>query len=251
MSKPKKYKFVPKKKKTLTDEPNWAKLCKSKTEEDKYNAFVECEKFVHDEITDKEYLHSMKKWIRVESGWGVNEQLNKIPDVYLISFSKHGWKAIKLGFMPKSVESTLKKSLMPLLDKADELRDKMVVDPVIHPSHFELDDDDEWHPSKVKEWIKKWSAYGKSLDPESKDPKIRMEYQTTQTYVKNMNTYLRSSVWLDSHWGENREHRVLQVCRTMAYDDDGMAKRDVGTYYPDMGAIWTKEMQKDANTYSK
>jgi hypothetical protein len=35
------------------------------------------------------------------------------------------------------------------------------------------------------------------------------------------------------------------VCVAMAYDENGLPKRDVGTYYADIGMVWTKEMQKE------
>ena len=236
-------KFTPKKKKTLTPEPNWDKLAKAKTEEDKYAAWLDCDDFCRYELTDREIIHAMRRWIELESGWNLAEESRMIPETYINSFARNGWKARKLGYIPAKVKANLDKYCKPVVLRAQELKDAISPDTV---SFDHLEADDPWHPTKVKAWIKKWSDYEKSLDPESKDSKIRMEFQTAHTYVKNMNTYLRSSVWLDSHWGENREHRVLQVCKAMAYEADGMPKRSVGTYYPDMGAIWTKEMQQDA-----
>ena len=28
----------------------------------------------------------------------------------------------------------------------------------------------------------------------------------------------------------------------LAYDEDGLVKRNVGTYYPDLGCVYTREM---------
>ena len=37
----------------------------------------------------------------------------------------------------------------------------------------------------------------------------------------------------------------MQVCTAMAYDEDGFVKRNIGVVYPDIGAVWTKEMDDD------
>ena len=236
-------KFTPKKKKTLTPEPNWDKLAKAKTEETKYSAWLDCDEFCRMELTEREVSHAMRRWIELESGWNLAEESRLIPETYINSFARNGWKARKLGYMPERVRQNLDKHLQPIVKRAAEL--KTAITPTTTDfSH--LESDHPWHPTKVKEWIKKWSDYEKSLDSGSKDAMVRMEYQTAHTYVLNMNAYLRSGVWLDSHWGANREHRVLIVCKALAYDADGMPKRDVGTYYPDMGAVWTKEDQQDA-----
>ena len=237
-------KFTPKKKKTLVPEPNWDKLSKAKSEEARYAAWLDCDEFCRMELSDRETIHPMRRWIELESGWDLTEESKIVPETYINAYARNGWKARKLGYMPEKVRNNLDTHLKPIVKRAIALRDALAPDTVDF-SH--LDDDHEWHPSKVKLWIKKWSEYEKSLDSESKDAIIRMQYQIAHNYVKNMNTYLRSSVWLDSHWGENRQHRVMKVCRALAYDADGIPKREVGTYYPDIYSIWTKEMAEQCN----
>jgi len=37
----------------------------------------------------------------------------------------------------------------------------------------------------------------------------------------------------------------MQVCTAMAYDSEGFVKRSVGVLYPDIGEVWTKEMDDE------
>lgn len=238
MPRQKKAKFVPKKKKTLTAEPKWESLSKAKTEEKRYEAWKTCDEYVHFELTDKELLHSLRKWIKLESGWNLEEEVNVIPDTFLLTFAKNGWKAIRLGWMPDKVRDTLESELKPLLQRAFELKNKVTPSEPIDVATL---DQEYWlHPDKVKVWLKKWKTFlneSKGWE-DNKDPNLRMQYQIGKTYVYNMNIYLRTGFWGDDHFGENREGKVITVCKCPAYDADGMIKRNVGTYYPDIGAVW-------------
>lgn len=236
--------FTPKKKKTIVPEPKWEKLCKAKTEEEKVDAWHKCDEFVHFEVTDKEQLHAMRRWIELQSNWDLVVESKTIPDNYLLSFAKNGWKARRLGYMPESVYVSLTKNLKPLVVRAQDLKDKMTTESPIDPT---LDKNYFLHPDKVKNWMKKWQGFLKSSKnwQESKDPSLRMQYQIAQTYVYNMGLYLRNGVWSDSHWGEDRQHRVLHVCKALAYDENGVVKRSVGTYYPDIGTVWKGEQDAD------
>lgn len=233
-----------KKKVTLIPEPNWDRLRKAKSEEVREKAFRECEDFVHQEIPDREQLHWMKKWLRDESGWdNVHQNSVTLPDVFLVAYAKSGWKAIQLGYMPESVVKSLEKNLKPILENADELKRRNTAEPPIHPSVISLEKDDFLHPDKVKKWLAVWKEYLRSnkMNEDSKDVNLRMDYQSAESYVANMTNYLRSGIWGDLFYGENREHRILQVCKSLAYDDQGMVKRNKGVYYPDIGHVWGKE----------
>src|SRR5210317_993163 len=127
---------------TLIKEPKWSVLSKSDTEEKMIEAFLICEDFVHYEVSEKDQLSALKKWLRTKSGWDVHEQTVILPDTYMSSFAKHGWKALKLGFMPQSVKSSLEKSLLPLLNRAQELKDKLYSEPNIHPDVIAKGEDD-------------------------------------------------------------------------------------------------------------
>ena len=57
-----------------------------------------------------------------------------------------------------------------------------------------------------------------------------------------MQRYLRDGDWVDDFYGEYQEKKMGWKCVAMAYYDDGTPKRNVGTWYPDMGCIYTQEM---------
>jgi len=233
---PKKKKFVPKKKLTLVPEPNWEKLSKAKTEDDKIAAFKAAADYVHFEISDREQIHWLKKWIREYSDWDMHDETVIIPDVYLTSFSKYGWTAIKLGFMPDTIRASLEKSLQPILRRARSLKDANTTEAIDLPK----EPDYFLHPEKVKKWLSTWKLFlaNNKKDEESPERNIRLRYQSAQTYVTNMQNYLRTGIWNDMWFGEQREHRIRWVCKALAYDKDGMVKRNAGTWYPDIRRVW-------------
>ena len=124
----------------------------------------------------------------------------------------------------------------------------------VHESVRELPDDHALSLKKVRGWIKTqkdirssskvhWNSK-KTLSPEEK--KRRAEYLLADTYVKNMEGYLRTGTWLDLFYGEYRGKRIKTKCTTMAYYHDGpfqgLPKRNVGTWYPDISTQWTQEL---------
>ncbi len=70
--------------------------------------------------------------------------------------------------------------------------------------------------------VKEWIAYNKDhlkaikLYKDSKDAKERSEYINTQTYIKNLETWLRTGVYLDHRWGKtgNQMMRFKVVARS-------------------------------------
>ena len=238
----KRKKFTPRPKKTLTSEPNWKKLQQATTEEERLAAWQECDFFVHTEVTDREYLHSTKKWIRDHSGWDVYDDVLKIPDVHLATVGKHGWKAYKLGYIPEHAKALFKEQLFELLNNLENLREGMGYEPPIHPSLEDLDEEAQLHPKKVKQWITEWK---KVLASAKKNEPLTREQTIAQTYIYNMQIYLKSGVWLDTHFGERRENRIVSVCLVPAYDKNGLIKRSVGVYYRDIGRVWQREYEGD------
>jgi hypothetical protein len=63
------------------------------------------------------------------------------------------------------------------------------------------------------------------------------------TYIQNMEYYVRNGVWLDLFYGEQQENKIGFRSHTLAYDSDGMIKRTVNCFYPDLGGLYTREMQ--------
>jgi hypothetical protein len=233
-------KFTPKEKKTITPAPDWKKLQAAETEEDRLEAWRDCEYFVHMEVSNKEYLHSAKKWVRDYSGWDLYSEMIRVPDVYLSTICKHGWKAYRLGYMPEKIKGQFKTQLLSMISRVEKLRETMTYDPPIHSSLDDLDDDHPLHVTKVKEWLEHWKKYVASF---KKNETPTKEEVIAQTYVYNIQMYLRSGVWLDSHYGELRENKVNYLCIAPAFDKDGLIKRTVGVFYKDVGQIWSKELE--------
>ncbi len=223
-------------------EPKWELLMKATTEEERLAAWNECDHFVQREITTKEYIHSARKWIRDYTDWNLYSQTILIPDPFFGIIAKDGWKAYVLKYMPVSVQDRFKKELLSLISRVDSLRKMMHYESPIHASVMSLPEDDELHPSKVKAWIDVW----KKFIAANRKNSGATEYQTATRYVQNMQTYLSTGVWLDSHFGEKRERKMHPVCIAPAYDADGMMKRTVGVYYRDIACVWTREMRDES-----
>lgn len=121
----------------------------------------------------------------------------------------------------------------------------------IHESIRDLPEDDSLSPVRVKDWIKTNKEYLKSIRDfkDSGKSKERSEYKRVQAYIKNLQSYLRTGVYLDFEAGANREERIRPICRVMAYHPDGTPKRTIGTWYPDIRDVWTQEMQDERRTF--
>lgn len=104
-----------------------------------------------------------------------------------------------------------------------------------------LPDEHFLSPKNVKTWLKVWKnklQASKGLR-DSKDWKDRMEYQTIETYCRNLQSYLNTGVYSDLYYGENREHKVQYKCLAPAYKD-GVQVRTKGVWYSDSG-VWGVE----------
>ena len=57
--------------------------------------------------------------------------------------------------------------------------------------------------------------------------------------------------WIGDYYGEYEEHKIGRRCIAQAYywygPKKGEPKFDVGTYYPLLGAVYTKEMYEEDN----
>tara|TARA_R110001632_G_scaffold159076_3_gene277298 strand:- start:1696 stop:2232 length:537 start_codon:yes stop_codon:yes gene_type:complete len=108
----------------------------------------------------------------------------------------------------------------------------------------DLPDDHALSPKKVKEWIKEQKTKVSSMRSmkDSKDGKDRGAYFVEEGYLHNLQNYLRTGTYTDSRYGANRQKLIKLRCVNLAYDKDGMVKRTVGVFYPDIGCEWTVEM---------
>ena len=109
-----------------------------------------------------------------------------------------------------------------------------------------LPDDDPFSIKNVLEWVKYQKALLQGMRGfrTSKNAKERAQFTQTQTYIENLEKYLRNGVYLDSRYGKEGTDPVLTVCRKMAYYKDGTPKRTEGVWYPDICAVWEKDMEE-------
>jgi hypothetical protein len=108
----------------------------------------------------------------------------------------------------------------------------------------DLPDDHPVSLKKVRDWIKSNKDERDGLRKilrTSTDKNVRNKYNILECYVQDMQAYIRTGVWLSTMFGEHMEHKVKYRCLVMAYDADGMPKRNVDTWYPDIG-LYTQEM---------
>jgi len=114
-----------------------------------------------------------------------------------------------------------------------------------------LPDDHQLSPKRVKEWIKVQKDYAKAeraaVRQKVKGAEARLADH--EGYVRNMQRYLRDGTWVDMFYGEQMQGKIRNRCVAMAYywygPRKGQPKRDVGTFYPDMGCVYTQEMLEE------
>lgn len=123
----------------------------------------------------------------------------------------------------------------------------------VHPDVLKLDDNHEWSYNNVKHYIKHQKGV---LSDQMRDFKRGLiESQapilSTQLYINNMETYLKTNVWLDRYWGENRDNEVVYVCQTLAYYNEGrqegLPKRTSGVFYRDIGLVYNEYGNDDSD----
>lgn len=156
-----------------------------------------------------------------------------------------GFERKKIKRKRKPMTEEQRKAASERLAKAREARGHTGLK-TVHHSIRDLEKDHFLHPLKVKEWIKsnELKLRGMNALKNSSKWQERSEYIDLQTYIKNMKSYLSTGHWGDFRYGENKEHRVQKVCLAMAYYPDGTPKRSHGVWYPDIGQVWTKELEE-------
>ena len=120
----------------------------------------------------------------------------------------------------------------------------------IAKSVLALPDDDIYSFKNVKEWIKENKlqvlAFGQQARNTNSESKVRQRASNTadskKAYIRYCEHYLKHGDWIGMFSGANEEHKVVPRCVAMAYYPDGIPKRSVGVFYPDIGVVWTKDM---------
>ena len=161
------------------------------------------------------------------------------------------WKAPKKRKPRKSMTEEQRAAASERLAKAREVRAEKNPDygmSSIHENLRRLDDEHQLSPAKVKQWIKVQQDYAKSergaVRQNVKGADARLADH--EGYIRNMQKYLRDGVWVDMFYGEQQQGKIRNRCIALAYywygPNKGQAKRNVGTFYPDMGCTYTQEM---------
>ena len=157
------------------------------------------------------------------------------------------WQAPKTRKKRKPMTEKQRQAAAKRLEKARAVRAKKNPNygqSGVHPTLRNLSEDHPVHPNKVKKWIKTQKELV-STERQAVRQKIKgsiAKLANHQAYIRSMNKYLRDADWPDMFYGEYQEKKVTYRCVAMAYDKDGNPKRDVNTYYPDIGMVYTQEM---------
>ena len=156
------------------------------------------------------------------------------------------WQAPKTRKKRKPMSEEQRAAAAKRLEKAREKRAEKNPNygqSGIHPTLQNLPDEHHAHPKKVKQWIKTQkelaSAERAGVRQGIKGAVARLANH--EGYIRNCKKYLRDGDWVDNFFGEHQEKRVKWRCVAMAYDEKGNPKRRPGTYYPDMGLVYTEE----------
>ena len=122
----------------------------------------------------------------------------------------------------------------------------------VHESIRDLPDEHPVAPKKVKHWIntqKELAAAERSaVRQKIKGALAKQLYH--EGYIKQMTMYLRTGDWISTFYGEYQQSKVRWRCYSLAYDENGDPKRDIGVFYPDMGCIYTQEMFNESKGIS-
>jgi hypothetical protein len=113
----------------------------------------------------------------------------------------------------------------------------------VHADVLGLEAEHPWSYKNVRQYIKHQREI---LAQQARDFKRGVTTSeaaviSTQCYINNMETYLKTNVWLDMYWGENRNNKVGHVCETPSYHHsgrhEGLIKRTPGVFYRDTGMV--------------
>jgi len=122
----------------------------------------------------------------------------------------------------------------------------------IAKSVLALPDDDKYSFKSVKQWIKhskdlvlEYNKIARSRASSSQEAqKASNAAEHKKAYIRYMELYLKSGDWVSMFSGEDENQKVIPRCIALAYHADGTPKRSVGVFYPDINAVWTKEMNE-------
>jgi len=122
----------------------------------------------------------------------------------------------------------------------------------IAKSVLALPDDDKYSFKSVKQWIKHSKdlvlEYNKITRSRASSTQEKQKASNAadhkKVYIRDLEYYLKSGDFISYFSGQDETTKVIPKCIAMAYYDDGTPKRSCGVFYPDINAVWTKEMNE-------
>ena len=117
----------------------------------------------------------------------------------------------------------------------------------IHDSVLSKTDEDVLCLKNVKQWIKTQRELLSIAKAEEKR-KVSgalAKVHSIQGYIRSMESYLKTGVWSNMFYGEYEDQLMKNVCIKNGIDEEGFPKRNVHTYYADIGGEWTHEMDQE------
>jgi hypothetical protein len=122
----------------------------------------------------------------------------------------------------------------------------------LHRDVAALPDDDNYSFKNVKEWIAEskiqvsaFTATAKNRSATSQERQKAVNAAANKkSYIRMCEHYLKNGDWISMFSGKNENCKTTPRVVAMAYHQDGTPKRTVGFWYPDVEAVWTKEMDE-------
>jgi len=122
----------------------------------------------------------------------------------------------------------------------------------IAESVLALPDDDKYSFKNVKTWIKhskdlvlECNKIARSRVSSSQEAqKASNVADHKKVYIRELEYYLKSGDFISYFSGQDEATKVIPRCVAMAFYSDGTPKRSVGTFYPDISTVWTKDMDE-------
>ena len=119
-------------------------------------------------------------------------------------------------------------------------------------SVLDLPDEDKYSFKNVKEWIKHSkdlvSEYNKVARSRASSSQTAQKASNAadhkKVYIRELENYLKTGDWISYFSGQDENQKVIPRCIAMSYYPDGTPKRDVGVFYPDILAVWTRDMDE-------
>lgn len=115
------------------------------------------------------------------------------------------------------------------------------------PNVVALPDDDMFSLKNVRSWIKEAKEM-KAAEHHNHKNNVKgalAKREHWNNYVSQCESYLRNGMWDSLFAGPRMEQKVKYQCIAMAYHPDGRPNRNLGVYYPDVGAEWTPERDNE------